>query len=178
MPVEFGNSVTDMTLLTLSDFQQVLQYNPATGYFLWKIRMGRNVMPGQCAGCVVPTGYVQIRLYRKNYKAHRLAWLFCYGDWPSDQIDHFNGRKSDNRILNLRDVGQTTNKSNQKKAQRNNHSTGVLNVFKNGNGFMARVRCEWGSNYLGTFATIESAIMARDEFKRSVNHPSLSILNI
>lgn len=41
--------------------------------------------------------------------SHRLAWAMYYGVWPSTQIDHVNGDRSDNRILNLRELPQPEN---------------------------------------------------------------------
>ena len=55
------------------------------------------------AGSVHSTGYVRIGVDGGKYTAHCLAWLYTHGVWPSDQIDHINGNRSDNRIANLRE---------------------------------------------------------------------------
>ena len=55
------------------------------------------------AGSVHSTGYVRIGIDGRKYTSHRLAWLYVHGVWPSDQIDHINRNRSDNRIANLRE---------------------------------------------------------------------------
>lgn len=54
------------------------------------IKTGRKANVGDVAGCVDKDGYIQIRLKGKMYPAHRLAWLYVYGEWPQDEIDHIN----------------------------------------------------------------------------------------
>lgn len=58
--------------------------------FFRKVVMG----PGGChiwtAGTNGKAGYGQFYLSRENDKelAHRVAWLFHYGEWPSLELDH------------------------------------------------------------------------------------------
>lgn len=49
-----------------------------------------------------------------QYYAHRLAWFYVHGGWPTYYIDHINRRKSDNRIANLREVKPFENSQNTK----------------------------------------------------------------
>lgn len=46
------------------------------------------------------------------FLAHRLAWAFVFGDFPDSGIDHINGDKVDNRIVNLRLASQSQNMQN------------------------------------------------------------------
>ena len=87
-------------MVTRERITECLNYDPASGVFTWKISRGKSKV-NKIAGCVDTTGYIVIRIDGMNYKAHRLAWIYVYGEWPNDLIDHINGINNDNRIENL-----------------------------------------------------------------------------
>jgi hypothetical protein len=110
-----------------SDFlKSVLTYLPSTGEFIWKNTKGRKHVAGCVAGNKSVWGYTEIRLNRKLYKAHRLAWLYSYGEWPLDAIDHIDGDRSNNRLLNLRSASYADN--NQNMAVRRTSKSGSVGV--------------------------------------------------
>lgn len=113
--------------LTAELLRAVVDYDPETGVFRWKTAVGSRAKRGEVAGCVGKNGYVFMHVIGKHQYAHRLAWLYVYGVWPSGQIDHINGCRVDNRICNLRDVSHTANCENKRKALPNN-KTGLLGV--------------------------------------------------
>jgi len=51
----------------------------------------------------------------KLYKLHQIVFFLCMNSWPTDQIDHINGKKLDNNISNLRSANNSQNKMNVKK---------------------------------------------------------------
>lgn len=133
----------DGTPLTAERLRHAFDYNPETGIFKRKTRGIRNK-----TGSVVKrqnTSYLAIHIGGKKYSAHRLAWLYHYGKWPSNVIDHINGDGLDNRIENLRDVDITTNLRNQSIAK--NNKSGICGVFfaKTQSRWMATI-CENGKN--------------------------------
>ena len=67
--------------LTQAELKEVLDYNPETGIFIWKKTMNNNAKKGKIAGWVSFYGYIEIRYDNKNYKAHRLAWLYMMVDF-------------------------------------------------------------------------------------------------
>ena len=138
----------------------MLLYEPDTGRFYWKTSgSGRKV--GVQAGRVMRKGYRQLTIDYKPYLEHRLAWFYIYKAWPRFFIDHINEIKSDNRIINLRDVDQTTNLLNQSKPQKNNNSgfRGVSFIKTNGK-YRAQLMICGKQNYLGQFDTSEQAYQA------------------
>jgi hypothetical protein len=95
--------------LTASRLRELLDYEPATGIFRWKVRRpGAKAAPDAQAGYVQISlrskdiGYRRIRVEGRKYRAYRLAWLWMTGAWPRGQIDHANLKKDDDRWSNLR----------------------------------------------------------------------------
>lgn len=106
--------------------RELLTYDPADGLFRWRESVGSRARAGDVAGSTDATGYVQIVLDGVKYFAHRLVWLHQFGDWPSDQIDHVNGLRSDNRLCNLRNATRSQNLANQ--GPRKDNSSGFKGV--------------------------------------------------
>ena len=103
-----------MTKLTQEYVRQLLDYDPETGELRWKVRKGGRKV-GVAAGTTKSTestGYLSITINRKSFLTHRLIWLWVYGYFPENQIDHINRIRSDNRLSNLREVSQTCNNRN------------------------------------------------------------------
>jgi len=70
----------------------------------------------QPVGWKNPRGYLDVKSKGLGrVKLHRLAWLLQTGSWPSNEIDHINGVRDDNRWSNLRDVSRAVNMQNQHK---------------------------------------------------------------
>jgi len=92
--------------------KELLHYDPETGVFKWKIAISYRIRVGDVAGCFDDDGYIKIVMFNKAYRAHRLVWLYVHGKFPEDCMDHINGIKDDNRIINLRAVTHAENNKN------------------------------------------------------------------
>lgn len=141
--------------LTQQRLKELLNYNPETGVFTWKIAPCAWKKAGSIAGCV-DQRYFKIRIQYKGYLAHRLAWLYMTGQWPTNHIDHKDGDGFNNRFCNLRDVTKSGNLQNQRKARKDN-TTGFLGVAHCNGQWQARIWVENRLLYLGKFSTPESA---------------------
>lgn len=143
--------------LTAERVRELLYYDPLTGFFTWRIDRSISVKAGDCAGCINSEGYIRIRINGTDYKAHRLAWLHMTGKWPSEEIDHVNLVKHDNRWINLREATPSENSfSGPPKDKLSGLPRGV-EIRPNGK-FQA---CIGGNKfYLGTFDTVEEAAEA------------------
>jgi len=139
-----------------------ISYDPNTGEFRWvKKRPGPN--QGAC-GFVRKDGYRGIKLCGREYLAHRLAWFITHGEWPGGEVDHINGDRGDNRIVNLRDVPRQANMQNVH-APRKNNKLGLRGVRRKGNRFEARITKQDGTFYAKSFATPKEAAEAYRQAK-------------
>lgn len=152
---------------TAEQVSAVLDYAPLTGLFTYKRKSHRRAV-GQLAGRVDTKGYFRIRLFGREFKSHRLAWLLTYGVWPAEEIDHKNGVPGDNRLENLREVTTAENGQNRRKAQKNNRS-GFLGVSAVGNVFHAQIKVAGTVRHLGCYETADEAHAAYLAAKRELH---------
>lgn len=141
--------------ITAQRLRELVSYDAATGEFAWLVKRG-NAELGSSAGYINSNGYRVIRLDGVRYRAHRLAWFFVHGVWPSENVDHINGDRADNRIANLRDITQAENLQNQKRAH-NRSKTGLLGAWPSGDRFQSCIRVNGKYHELGRFDTAEEA---------------------
>jgi hypothetical protein len=150
--------------LTQERLKSLFNYNPETGEFTRLVsRGGRRV--GEIAGSPARKSngkvYIDIHIDGKHYYAHRLAWLYTYGAWPENDIDHIDHDSTNNRLINLRDVTNAENHKNRKMSKRNN--SGVTGVyFRNDmQKWHARIAVNGKRIHLGHFEVKDDAVTAR-----------------
>ena len=154
--------------LTADRVREVLAYDPETGQFTWRVRTGPRGVVGARAGTTDLRGYRRIDIDGCTYWAHRLAWLHVHGTWPEVEIDHINGDRADNRIVNLRSVPRGVNQQNLRRAHKNNRS-GLLGVSKWRNRWGARIKVDGVQTWLGVFDTPQEAHEAYLAAKRQMH---------
>lgn len=149
-------------MLTQEYLKSLLDYDPDTGVFRWRIdRGGRAVKGARAGGIAVTTGYWRIGIDRKTYLAHRLAWLYVYGAFPERETDHINGDILDNRIANLRPVTARQNQNNLPVHRAGRLAgTNYTPSWSKAKPWRARIRIDGKHVSLGSFATEHEAHMA------------------
>lgn len=154
----FGMTMTKIVAPTLAEVKDRLEYSPETGVFRWR-RGGPHVSAGMVAGAKSSKGYIRVKFNSFPYPAHRLAWLYVYGEWPAAQIDHIDGDKSNNRISNLRLATPAQNSWNQ--AKRKNNTSGYKGVRWNSSNprksWLAAIGHQNRKISLGRYSTKEEA---------------------
>jgi len=139
----------------IKTIRSLLDYDPDTGIFRWKVTPGNRIKKGQIAGGINTQGYVRIETKYRRFYAHRLAWYITYGYLPIE-IDHINHNKSDNRICNLRECTRSQNRANTLPRGRCKYK----GVCLNGNKYQAQICHNNKQYFLGRFDTPELAALA------------------
>lgn len=122
-----------------------MKYDPITGIFTSRVGSPKAL------GFRSKTGYVDIDVGQRTFRAHRLAWLYMTGEWPSKTIDHVNRIRNDNRFSNLR----LATRSQQCVNRLSTLGIAGLRGVKKGNTkketWIARLHVGGGEVHLGTF---------------------------
>jgi hypothetical protein len=132
----------------------------------WRVTMGSRATAGGVAGHLnVEQGYWYIKIDKKRFQAHRIAYFMYYGVDPKEkQIDHKNGDKSDNFIENLRLVSQSVNMRNLnarghgKSGHRGVHE---MKDCRRAKPYRSYIKLSSGKEMYKYFETLEDAIEQR-----------------
>ena len=178
-----------MTTLTREQVRKLITYDPKTGLCYWRARSvdmftaGKHSAEHQCnwwnnrfAGKLAGhfnDGYFKIKIFGKNYLAHRIIFLYMMGYWPSNDLDHWDVDTENNRWLNLRDATRSQNRANTHAPITN--TSGVKGVTALRDRFRATIQKDGKKIHIGVFDTKElagaaytkKAIELHGEFARS-----------
>lgn len=161
---------TNLREVDIEELRRVLAYDPDTGVFTWKVRCCRSVPVGSVAGCIDPTtGYLRIGVFGTVIYAHRIAWAYTYGVWPSSLLDHRDTCKTNNRIKNLRLATQSQNSANVSRSGGN--KSGYKGVFWHpiDKKWFAAIKKDGKSKHLGMFFDPKEASNAYQRAARELH---------
>lgn len=140
----------------------VLNYDPATGHFTWRVDRGKRAKAGTRAGSVVNERLV-IGINGFHHHGPRLAWFYVHGVMPIGNVVPVNDDFLDCRIDNLRHETQSET-TRRARGRSNSTSGGVKGVSWNTEKrkWVASLRLNYSQKNLGYFNTIEEAKAAYD----------------
>lgn len=158
--------------LTQERLKELLDYDPETGIFTRKVRTSNFIRVGAITKkAKKDTGYLMISVDNREYRAHRLAFLFMEGYFPENDVDHIDRNRVNNKWNNLREVSRTCNLRN--KAIQRNNTSGVIGVswHKRESKWRATIKTT-KHIHIGFFANLIDAAKARWEAEVKYNFPN------
>lgn len=160
--------------LTAVTVRELLHYEPETGIFTWRVRSekwftsnlacrlwNKRNANKEALTAVKSGGYRHGSILGVTYRAHRVAWLYHYGFWPSQYIDHVDGDPTNNRINNLRDVTKSQNNRNKRASSRCKSGCNGVTWCKQREKWLANIRIFDKTLNLGRYDDKNDAIAAR-----------------
>lgn len=151
-------------MLTQEELKKRLSYDEGSGLFT-RLNLKQLKITHRVDDC----GHVNITVNRQPYKAHRLAWLYVYGVFPSGFIDHINGIGNDNRIVNLRDSTNTQNLQNQKLRKTNTSGFKGVSWSSSQEAWQAQICANYITTHLGYYNTPEEASEVYNAFAKQIH---------
>lgn len=155
--------------LTAQRLRALLTYDSDTGIFKWDVNLNGAAKRGSIAGTIDTNGYVSIKIDKKFYRAHRLAWLYVYGVWPEKYIDHINHVTTDNRIANLRECDNSQNQCNQRVQKRSKSGTKGVTWHKATGKWQVQCKLNGKNYHGGTFESLEEAVRVCADLRKSIH---------
>ncbi|MBB4859605.1 hypothetical protein HNO88_002934 [Novosphingobium chloroacetimidivorans] len=176
-------------LPTPEELRQLLEYNPDTGSLIWRERplalfvarggkhphrtcakwnaqfAGKEAFIGLDGG-----GYRQGTIFRRYFKANRVAWAIHHGVWPTHQIGHADGDASNIRINNLSDVPHVQVQRNCRLSKANRSGVPGVSWNKVHGKWQAFIGENGRTKSLGAFARLEDAAAARKQAERELGY--------
>lgn len=153
------------TLPGKEELDRLFSYDPETGALSWKVQINRawHARPGTAAGTTTMRGYLQVGISGVYYLVHRIIWKMMTGEDPTDQIDHVDGDRKNNKWANLRAADASQNMSNRKVGRNNNSGIKGVCWDRYHKAWVAYIGIGGEQKRLGRFKSIEEAAAARQE---------------
>jgi len=146
--------------LTQERLKTLLSYDAETGVFTNKTHRTRAKI-GQPAGALTSEGYTAFQIDGKKIYAHRAVWLYVYGKWPENEIDHINQNRNDNRLCNLREADRFTNAANTGKHLTNTSGHKGVTFHARNKKWQVQMRARNKTFYVGQYDLLADAVQAR-----------------
>lgn len=106
-------------LISQAEVKARFDYDPKSGIFTDKTT-------GKKAGSPNAKNYLYVRIGGRSVGLHRLVFMWMYGHWPVEHVDHINSCPWDNRLVNLRPATASQNAQNRRPTDKNYGYKGVV----------------------------------------------------
>ncbi|RJP45482.1 HNH endonuclease [Candidatus Parcubacteria bacterium] len=143
--------------LSAERLREALHYDFDTGTWTWISAPHSRVPIGSRAGSLDSKGYLRIGIDGREYRSHRLAWLYMTGEWPPHEIDHINLDKLDNRWRNLRLATGSQNQANKSLYSNNRSGAKGVGWHRRSRKWRAFIQKNGFQIHLGCFSAFEDA---------------------
>lgn len=169
-PIEACHMPKPLNDLTADQVRSLFNYDALTGDFSWKTLPRNSKSKKLIVGIKESLGYLRVKILGKKYTLHRVIWLWVYGSWPDEEVDHVNGIRDDNRLDNLRQSNRTMNNQNRHYAHSNN-KLGLMGVYWNKQSSLYRASIQVNNHkiHLGSFRDPHQAHEAYLDAKRQIH---------
>lgn len=144
--------------LTAELLRSLVRYSPETGEF-FRVKNGTPFI-----GDVGK--HVRLTVNGKRYQAHRLAWLYMTGAWPTAFIDHKDRNGTNNAWTNLREATNSQNQQNSKKRAGTSSCTTGVSWDRRAKRWHVSLMHSGTRIFLGRFETLDTAVQARLDGER------------
>jgi Demerecviridae HNH endonuclease len=146
-----------MPELSFEEVSRLLDYDPLTGIFKWKVRRGLKRNAGDLAGGSHTSGHIYIEVNGRARHAARLAWLLTTGHYPKAMVDHRDTNPANNRFDNLREATRIENGRNVGLTKRNTSGLKGASWYGPNGKWAGKIRVNGRLLHLGYFPTVEAA---------------------
>lgn len=155
--IHYGMQRAILPLPPLEELHRLFHLDHETGVLTYRISPMGAVKAGDIAGRVGGSGYLDVCIKGRRYRAHRIIFKMANGRDPVGFVDHADADKSNNRPANLREASRSENQRNSG-AYRNNQ-TGLKGVVyhKRDDIYEAWIRSDGKQHYLGRFDRADQA---------------------
>jgi hypothetical protein len=167
--------MADRNLPTPEELHNLLRYEPETGRLYWRERTP-EMYSGPRAGAtckrfntkfagaeamasIDSNGYRHGYVWGSLQRTHRVICAMINGSWPTSDIDHINGDKTDNRAENLAEKSTQLNCRNSR--MKRNNTSGTTGICKRGSKWYASITDSGSQRHLGVFEAKFDAVIAR-----------------
>lgn len=160
---------------------EALAYEPTSGVLTWRVRPTHHFtsintcnawngkMAGRVAGVEVTRDgrpdYSRLTFDGRSQLLHRVAWLLFYRAPPKDLLDHIDGNRRNNAIVNLREASFTENMWNRPAHSDSSSGLKGVDLRKTDGRWRARIAVNGRDIHLGLFDSAEAAHAA---YRRAV----------